>query len=162
MLAVDRRVFAAVRSLPRPRAVHAAIVWFSWLGNHGQGWVALALAWSLLARDPRVAIYGVAGVWGTLCVNAVIKRTIRRTRPDPLEAFIRRPSTYSFPSSHASMSAAAWLSLAPFAPWPVVVVLGVAAVTMATSRAYLGVHYPVDILAGFALGTALGVLVHLV
>jgi undecaprenyl-diphosphatase len=63
------------------------------------------------------------------------------------------PTGLSFPSSHSTSSfaaARAFGRLLPPGP------LYGAAVAMALSRLYLGVHYPSDIAAGAALGTALG------
>jgi undecaprenyl-diphosphatase len=120
------------------------------------GWVVVAAAWALAVRDVEIAVRGVVAVWGTLAVNTVIKRSVRRTRPSELEPFIKAPRSYSFPSSHAAMSAAALMSLAGPAGPAGTVALTAAAVTMAGSRVWLGVHYPVDILAGFSLGLVLG------
>jgi undecaprenyl-diphosphatase len=63
------------------------------------------------------------------------------------------PTGLSFPSSHSSSSfaaARAYGSVLPSGP------LYGAAAAMALSRLYLGVHYPSDVAAGAALGTALG------
>ena len=58
-------------------------------------------------------------------------------------------TTLSFPSSHAVTSFAAARAFGVPLLWAV-------ALPMALSRVYLGVHYPSDVAAGAALGTALG------
>ena len=96
----------------------------------------------------------------SLLVNQGVKRLFRRIRPteagDPRYR-IRRPTTSSFPSGHASAGffAAAILTTATgpvLAPvWYSV------AVTIAVSRVYVRIHHLSDVVAGVALGAALGV-----
>ncbi len=85
--------------------------------------------------------------------NQAIKFTVRRRRPElaDLPQLTPTVSRLSFPSAHATTSfaaARAYTSLAP--AWA----LYAAALAFALSRPYLGVHYPSDVLAGAALGTA--------
>ena len=81
---------------------------------------------------------------------------VRLTAPGPL---IGVPHGGSFPSGHATTSFACATVLTAYAPRlaPLWVVLACA---VAYSRVYVGVHYPLDVVAGAALGTlvALGVL----
>lgn len=80
--------------------------------------------------------------------------------PDPLAS---APSTYSFPSGHASVSLAVYGALGYIAARHVasrrarVAALAVAAALVALigfSRLYLGVHFLTDVIAGFSLGLA--------
>jgi undecaprenyl-diphosphatase len=96
----------------------------------------------------------------SLIVNQGVKRVFRRTRPteagDPRFA-VRRPSTSSFPSGHASAAffAAAILTTATgrhLAP-----VWYSAAGVVSVSRAYVRIHHASDIVGGALVGAALGV-----
>ncbi|MEJ5927892.1 phosphatase PAP2 family protein [Corynebacterium sp. H128] len=72
--------------------------------------------------------------------------------PRPEDAMVFEPS-YSFPSGHATAIAALACVLVLLWPrwWVAVLAIGLAAL-VGYSRLYLGVHRPVDILAGYAVG----------
>jgi membrane-associated phospholipid phosphatase len=94
----------------------------------------------------------VAGAYG---VNQALKFVVRRERPQlpglaPLTPTITR---LSFPSAHATTAFAAARAFGRLAPTGA---LYAAAGAFALSRPYLGVHYPSDVIAGAALGTAIG------
>ncbi len=141
---------ARLRSPERDRVVAA----YSRLGNSGVGWVALGGVIAVVRRDPAPLVRTAAVVWGTLVVNYGVKQVVRRERPDHDEApqAIDAPSSSSFPSAHAAMSAAALGPLGAAAP-SLRVPLRVASLAMAASRVYLGVHHPTDVVAGYGLGT---------
>lgn len=68
----------------------------------------------------------------------------------------QKSTNYSMPSSHATnmFAAAAFLSwFFPGFAWLYLLM----ALTVSYSRPYLGVHYPIDLVAGGVLGTAIGV-----
>jgi membrane-associated phospholipid phosphatase len=81
-----------------------------------------------------------------------------RTRPPEGEALKALPESPSFPSGHATMSFALAALLGALHPRLRVPLYALAAV-IAVSRPYLGVHYWLDVAAGAALGTALGLAV---
>jgi undecaprenyl-diphosphatase len=84
-----------------------------------------------------------------------LKLLIERERPGSLEggpdSLVDLPATFSFPSGHATVSFACATVLA-FAIPRLAVPLYALAALIAFSRVYVGVHYPIDVIAGAALG----------
>ena len=95
-----------------------------------------------------------ATIAGSFLANQIVKFMFRRPRPDVpgLPPLMRTMSNRSYPSAHATTSAAAARVLSPLVGVP----LQPLAVGMSLSRLYLGVHWPSDVAAGFALGAAVG------
>ncbi len=91
----------------------------------------------------------------------VLKEAFDRDRPpvvDPgLGSLASIPDNPSFPSGHSATAFAAATAVAIVSPrlrWPALAI----AAAVAISRVYLRVHFPLDILAGAALGAGLGAL----
>jgi undecaprenyl-diphosphatase len=123
----------------------------SHLGSYGFIWLTLAVLAVFLWRRPVVLPLVVIAYFMSAAVADVIKLAVDRARPidHPL---VGQPTTHSFPSGHAATSFACAATLAPFAPRHAKPVLYVLAAAIAYSRVYVGVHYPLDVLAGAALG----------
>src|SRR6266540_4241861 len=79
----------------------------------------------------------------------------RRPRLRRLPPLAGAPSELSFPSAHATASLAAATAMARVAPGASLPLYGLAGAICVT-RPYLGMHYPSDVLAGAALGLAIG------
>jgi undecaprenyl-diphosphatase len=96
----------------------------------------------------------------SVLVNQVLKRLFARERPvatTPRPHHLRAPSTSSFPSGHASSGALAASLLSQgsrLAP-----VYGTIAAVVATSRIHVRIHHASDIVAGAAVGLAMGAVV---
>lgn len=144
------------RLLRVPAAAEPAVRRFSVLGEHAACWVVVGAVGATIDRPRRERwLRALAFVGLAYGVNVAIKGVVRRKRPlvDDLPALVRTPTKLSFPSSHASSSFAAARAYSALMPGPP---LYAAAAAMGTSRVALGVHYPSDILAGAALGIAIG------
>ena len=151
-LALYRKFREMARSPERTKYVKA----YSSLGEHGMLWYGIGAAGLVLdsrrRSQWRKATITVAAAYVT---STSIKVAIGRKRPavEDLPHLMATPTGLSFPSSHSSSSFAAAQAFGCLIPAPP---LYCAAVSMALSRLYLGVHYPSDIAAGAALGSALG------
>jgi undecaprenyl-diphosphatase len=128
--------------------------WGLWPGG------VLIAAWlARAARGRDAALFAIAVVGANL-VGEAMKLFFHRLRPEPWFGY-PLPSTYSFPSGHAFVSFCFCLCLAEILirdDWPAAGKLAMwsAAVgctlTVGLSRVYLGVHYPTDVLGGYAAG----------
>jgi membrane-associated phospholipid phosphatase len=131
----------------------------SLFGEHAAGWLLAAAIGASVDRRRRadwlVAGAGVAFAHG---LSIGVKRVVRRPRPlhDSVRTLVKTPSALSFPSSHASSTTAAAMLYGGLTGRRLTPVL---VPPMLLSRLVLGVHYPTDVLAGSALGAAVGVTV---
>ena len=155
-MSLDTALLRAFRTRGHQPAFEAAVRRFSRLGEHGILWYSVSAVGAAASREHRRTFGRAAAlVFGSFLANQAVKFVARRPRPDlpDLPPLIDTLSNRSYPSAHATTSAAAATGLArvlPAAPvWTV-------AVALALSRLYLGVHYPSDTVAGFALGVAVG------
>jgi len=157
---LDRELFlAANRSSSPGGRRHQLLVALTRLGDtdaavvHALALVALAPGGAHL---PYFATIGGAMLLATVLAQ-ILKRTIRRSRPSvAIEGFVPTttpPDAYSFPSGHACGAFA--LATATFALDPTVGLAELSlAAAIAVSRVRLGAHYPIDVIAGAALGIA--------
>ncbi len=133
----------------------------SYAGSFGFIWLAIAVgisgfSWSRPWLWTRVGV----AILVAESVSAALKEWIERDRPpvadpDP-ETLVELPATFSFPSGHATVSFACATTLALAVPrlrWP----LYALATLISCSRVYVGVHYPLDVLAGAALGVGIAI-----
>jgi undecaprenyl-diphosphatase len=90
----------------------------------------------------------------------VVKRVVRRRRPAAEVQASAPPDPFSFPSGHSAAAFA--LAIAMFGVYPVLVPpMLCMALLVGYARMYLGVHYPLDVAAGAAVGLLSGSIVAL-
>lgn len=155
----------------RPEWLSSMVRWFTY-GGSVPVLVVLALAVGfllyrrgqalVLAATPLVALL-TAGV-----LTAGLKPLVGRARP-PLGLRLLADTEPSFPSGHATDSTALFVSLALIVAVVVLrrplarvgaLVAGVAAAGLiGLSRLVLGMHWPTDVVAGWALGAAVALVV---
>ncbi|MGW1545068.1 phosphatase PAP2 family protein [Streptomyces sp. NPDC002309] len=137
-------------------AMALLVVWCWWTvrrragvsGEDAAGSVA-ALVWAPLA----------AGV--AVLVNVPIRGFVERPRPflthDGLEVLVSGKTDFSFVSDHATIAMALGVGL--FVAHRTFGLVGIGlALLEGFCRVYMGVHYPTDVVGGFALGTAVALL----
>ena len=127
------------------------LVGLSHVGSYGLIWLTLAILAVLLMRRPLVFPLVVIAYFTSAAIVDVLKLATDRPRPvdHPL---VPEPTTSSFPSGHAATSFACAATLAWFGPREAAPFLFAVAAAIAYSRVYVGVHYPLDVLAGAAIG----------
>ncbi|HEU5021363.1 MAG TPA: phosphatase PAP2 family protein [Bryobacteraceae bacterium] len=116
------------------------------------GALGVLSVWQLARLERRRdAIVFVATALAAEVLMEILKLAFHRARPIPF--FAERPGSYSFPSGHALKSAVFYLLLASLASrhWTVRAGAALLALLIGISRIYLGVHYPTDVLGGYAI-----------
>lgn len=136
--------------------------------THGGDWWTLLLVtcagaalflWR--AARPRAAFLLALAFSLSYLINPLLKRLVRRSRPQLWEV-LQRPADFSFPSGHAMSSMMIYgvlaVLLAELYPAQRRSLFGLAVLWIGLvgfSRIYLGVHWPSDVVAGWAFGFAL-------
>ncbi|MCH9659533.1 MAG: phosphatase PAP2 family protein [Bacteroidetes bacterium] len=137
-----------------------------------ESWTALFLFFSLLIfyylkKKKGLLVYGSAllMLFLTLLLTDTTKALVERLRPNNtpeivnLIRVLQYPETYSFFSGHASTSFAITtflvLAIRPFNRWIYLAYLW--PLVFVSSRIYVGVHYPSDILIGALVGTLMAI-----
>lgn len=97
----------------------------------------------------------------SLAICYSLKRVARRARPsvafEGFSTLLSDPDPYSFPSSHSACSWAGCVAAAKTLGglgW----LLMIPAVLISYSRIHVGAHYPLDVLIGSSIGTAVSLL----
>lgn len=155
----DRGLTRRIGALP-PSPADDGLIRLTTAANHSVLWLAIA---ALLATrrgvTRRAAVRGVLAIAAaSFTANAVAKPLMPRRRPaaDALpnwRTVPNPPTSSSFPSGHAASAAAFCTAVAIECPVAGAVIAPLAA-TVAYSRVHVGVHWPSDVLAGAAIGTA--------
>ena len=148
------RAFAAISRFGAPAfvfattAIVALLLWRGPARHRASGREA-----ALLVAAPAFAVFAFN----------VIKLLVHRTRP--AGGSLLPLLTYSFPSGHAAVSAAGFLTLGwvlardgRVPRWLAALIAVVPPLAIGASRVYLDVHWATDVIAGWCLGAAIAAL----
>jgi undecaprenyl-diphosphatase len=162
ILSLDQKLFYWLN-------VRLNIPWLDWfmifatrISDKGLFWFFIVLILFLNHRRlggirPALLLFTGIGIGGV--VENIVKAIVARPRPPMVEEHIHHlidlPISYSFPSGHAVSSFVSMYILYQLFPKTIRWALP-CAVLMAYSRIYVGVHYPLDVIAGGVIGIAAG------
>ena len=159
---LDDSVFDAIAGWDSPR-FDSFLPGLSQAASFSRIWIAIAALLAVFGgrKGRRTAAEGMVAVGVTsFLANLVLKNLTRRTRPQdpvPEERALPKPDSTSFPSGHTASAAA--FSMVVGAEYPVLwAPLNMLAGLIGFSRIYTGVHYPGDVLGGWALGRSVGMI----
>lgn len=157
----DSKIMEAVHTIDNPqvtRAMHA----ITQFGSHAAigtaaGLTALAMFRAGRRHDAWTVLISTGGA---MAINTILKNIFQRRRPQELARRIKLPKSHSFPSGHSLLAAATYPIVAhhlverhSVATQAVVhSAAGLIILAVGFSRIYFGVHFPSDVLGGFAAG----------
>lgn len=157
----ETRVFRLANSLP---ARGYPIAWMPMqYGTFGA--VPVAASFALARRRPRLALAIATSGTASWLLAKGVKSIVGRGRPadflDGVEQRGREKGDLGFPSGHAAVSTALTITSLPFVSYrwraPLLALSGF----VPFARLYAGVHLPLDVVGGSALGLAIGGAVNL-
>lgn len=163
----DYKIGAFFYNLRTPMRTEVATVITRIANVLGQAVTTIIITVALILRKKwRTGLwFGLTVLFGAAGLNGLMKEVFARVRPDQIDHLVEQGG-YSFPSGHSmgSMIIYGGLLFIIFrymssrrADWLIgkivlSIVLGVLILFIGLSRIYLGVHFPSDVIAGFALG----------
>jgi undecaprenyl-diphosphatase len=156
----DHRLMQRANHWDAPRWVRAWAIGAT-RGGDGWLWVAIGLAVLLFGEESRFAALGAAGLASasSILLFQWLKRLAGRRRPCHIEphcwATLLPPDRFSFPSGHTMTAFAISVALTEFYP-SAAIGLFFCALSIATSRILLGMHFLSDVIAGALIGGGIG------
>ncbi len=132
--------------------------------NFGTKWGVLPLTiifalYFFVQKQWKSGLYLLTSMIGCFLISYSTKIFFSRPRPHLWELSYPLPADYSFPSGHALISLTFVVTLfllfwSSRWRWLVGIIGGIFALVIASTRLYLGVHFPSDILGGWLLAIA--------
>lgn len=132
------------------------------LGGFTLRWLfgAAAIGFLLDIRRRVEAAWLAASLLGSSLLNVILKAFLNRPRPE-IVPHLAASSGSSFPSGHAMVAAAVYLTIGimlaetqtrPAVKAYLMAFFALVVLLIGASRVYLGVHWPSDVLAGWTVG----------
>lgn len=155
-------ILYALQELHNP-ILDTIMVFITTLGDDGLFWIAIGVICLFFKKHRKMGLQVLLSMLFTYIIgNLILKNIFARPRPCDIDTavtmLISRPHGHSFPSGHSmnGMVAAVALFLNNKK-------IGIPALILATligfSRMYLFVHFPTDVLGGFAVGILVAIAV---
>ena len=159
LLGLDARLSARMRVAERPGLIRSLAVVLAHSGDSWYWWAGLGLLWWL--GNTFWLSWALAVLQSIIALAVVVlavKFTIRRRRPEgEWGGLYRITDPHSFPSGHAARVVLIAVLTLGLGPWWLAVIICIWAPLVALARVAMGVHYLSDIVAGFGLGAAAGI-----
>jgi len=158
VVSADRQAFLYLNSLQDPNLMN--VFWMiTVLGSLEFGLLWFAGLWLMKRSD--LAAYVLVAIVMEIVIITFMKETILRPRPyDAMVdvGWLYRQDSWSFPSGHAA-GAFALCTVIGLKVRRTLPLMAAIALTVAFSRVYIGVHYPLDVMAGSLIGILIGLFV---
>lgn len=174
----DHMVMQAVQSLYGigGAVMDKVFIFFTFFGEEAFALlIVFGIYWCI---NKKTGEYLLLSIYAAASVNGILKDIVRRPRPflNPDYADLRYvqvdgalvdtvslSSSFSFPSGHSQTAANIFGGLAICKKKPLFSLLCLlATLAVMTSRIYLGVHYPTDVIAGALLGFVIARIAYLI
>jgi len=157
----DEVIMETVHRIDNP-AMHNVMEAITQLGSHAAISTAAGItALAMLRKGRRQDAWTVVvSTGGAMAINTILKNVFQRQRPVERARRIKLPNSHSFPSGHSLLCAATYpivahhlvqnrsVAMQAF----VHTITGATILSVGFSRVYFGVHFPSDVLGGFAAG----------
>jgi undecaprenyl-diphosphatase len=157
----DDMIMEAVHTIDNP-PMHRTMEAITQLGSHAAISTAAGLtAIAMLRKGKKADAWTVIiSTGGAMAINTILKNIFQRQRPIEMARRIKLPRSHSFPSGHSLLSAATYPIVAHHLVQNessstqalVHTLAGMTILSVGFSRVYFGVHFPSDVLGGFAAG----------
>jgi len=156
----DRRLMRRVHRWRPPRWFR---LWMIFATRGGDGWLWYGLSALVVVFGSSTRYAAVTAAWTACGTGAilflVLKKLTGRKRPNALEphcwATLLPPDQFSFPSGHSITAFAFTIAVGSFYPHLMGALL-FCALSVATSRIVLGMHFLSDVVVGAVVGAGLG------
>jgi membrane-associated phospholipid phosphatase len=157
----DELVMDVVHKIDNP-PTHEVMNAITQLGTHyaigAAAGVTALMMWRQGRREDAWTV--IVSTGGAMAINTILKNIFQRQRPIERARRITLPNSHSFPSGHSLLSAATYPIVVHHFVQNRSVATQAVAHTISTltilgvgfSRVYFGVHFPSDVLGGFAAG----------